>query len=246
MAEDRTSPIDRALVEAEDAANNSRVSLDQPPPVYTTLTPVQRSQEPQPSTSLGVPRVLPQWMRAHPEPSTSTGRTRMRRSAARCVSCQVEADRQQIREFRLADFLQRWSGSRPEGYDLIDILTVVQTVRVELQDTLWLTNHFMEDTNVPEMIRIAPAIWEDIRDSLEAILMDLSTKLSSCEVLSSPLKVPIKDLTEPAKIQSARRINTRFGTMVIVLHITTSAGEERVVRNWDYFSFSSQNSNGNS
>ncbi|XP_054279218.1 uncharacterized protein LOC128997604 [Macrosteles quadrilineatus] len=186
MAEDRTSPIDRALVEAEDAANNSRVSLDQPPPVYTTLTPVQRSQEPQPSTSLGVPRVLPQWMRAHPEPSTSTGRTRMRRSAARCVSCQVEADRQQIREFRLADFLQRWSGSRPEGYDLIDILTVVQT-------------------------------------------MDLSTKLSSCEVLSSPLKVPIKDLTEPAKIQSARRINTRFGTMVIVLHITTSAGEERTL-----------------
>lgn len=58
--------------------------------------------------------------------------------------------------------------------------------------------------------------------------MDLSTKLSSCEVLSSPLKVPIKDLTEPAKIQSARRINTRFGTMVIVLHVTTSAGEERV------------------
>lgn len=58
--------------------------------------------------------------------------------------------------------------------------------------------------------------------------MDLSAKLESCEVFSSPLKIAIRDLTEPAKIRAARRVNTRFGTKVIVLDITTSSGEERV------------------
>lgn len=36
----------------------------------------------------------------------------------------------------------------------------------------------MEDTNVSEMIRIAPAIWEDIRESLEAILISTGERLS--------------------------------------------------------------------
>jgi len=35
----------------------------------------------------------------------------------------------------------------------------------------------MEDTNVSQMIRIAPAVWEDIRESLEAILISAGERL---------------------------------------------------------------------
>jgi len=102
----------------------------------------------------------------------------LQNGAARCVDCQVEVCRQSIREFRLNSFLQQWRGDRQQGPDeLIDVLTAVQTARVELRDTLWLTNRLMEDTNVAQMIRIAPAIWEDVRMSLEAILVSTGERL---------------------------------------------------------------------
>lgn len=58
----------------------------------------------------------------------------------------------------------------------MEILIAIQTTRVELRDILWLANHLLEDTCIIDM---APAIWEDIRESLETPLTYTSEQISS-------------------------------------------------------------------
>lgn len=57
--------------------------------------------------------------------------------------------------------------------------------------------------------------------------MDLASKLSACELHSDLPKISIKDITEPAKITAARRVQTRFDRPSIILEIIVR-GEGRV------------------
>ena len=58
--------------------------------------------------------------------------------------------------------------------------------------------------------------------------MDLDAKLVSAEVPTSIPAIPIKELTEPAAILSAARIQTRFQHPTIKLEVTTSSGEHYI------------------
>jgi len=117
ITENRTSPIDTALEEAEEEVASQvavPVTFNQSSPpspsviherAYVTLSPVDpQSIEPQPSTSTGVthtdlPRPPPQWMSARrptssqadprrlAQPSTSSGITRVSRGSMMMAGC---------------------------------------------------------------------------------------------------------------------------------------------------------------
>jgi hypothetical protein len=50
------------------------------------------------------------------------------------------------------------------------ILSTIQTIRYDLRDILWITNFFLEDTSISNMVRVAQPIWECIREHLETTL----------------------------------------------------------------------------
>lgn len=65
--------------------------------------------------------------------------------------------------------------------------------------------------------------------TLNYFQMDLNAKLAACEKpVVSFTKISIKEITQPAKILSAKRVPTRFNRPAILLEVVLEDGSERV------------------
>lgn len=106
-------------------------------------------------------------------------------------------------------------------------MTLVQLVRVELRDALWLANLFMDDTSIRDMIRTAPAIWEFFRETLENLLITTEERFERCRKEDDEEEEP-----PPADTVNCRVCFENLPTIVLLScgHVLCKYCSKRVVK----------------